>query len=111
MPLYIKPLLLSALVFPGLGQLYKEDRKKGVVLILLGNLLLALVALTGVMTFSQEYLAAFYPNPLTADLLRTLFGKVLSRPLFLAPLAGFLAVWTYAAMDAGLAPISHHSEE
>ena len=31
--------LLSAFVFPGLGQLYNQDRKKGIILVLLGDVL------------------------------------------------------------------------
>ena len=53
----LKAFLLSAFVFPGLGQLYNQDRHKGVALVLGTNLLLG-VTLAGMMVlFSQEYLA------------------------------------------------------
>uniref|UniRef100_A0A7C3Z0L9 DUF5683 domain-containing protein n=1 Tax=Desulfobacca acetoxidans TaxID=60893 RepID=A0A7C3Z0L9_9BACT len=100
----VKAFLLSALVFPGLGQLYKQDRKKGVLLLVAANLLLALLLLVGVMTLSQEYLNSFYPQALTAGNLRVLLKRVAARPLFYVPAAIFFAVWGFAAADAALAP-------
>jgi Na+-driven multidrug efflux pump len=102
MSLAVKAFLLSALVFPGLGQLYKQDRAKGVLLILLANLLLGVVFLSGMIHFSQEYMAAFFPEPLTLDLVRPLLKTVFSRPLFLAPFLALAALWAFAAVDAGL---------
>jgi TM2 domain-containing membrane protein YozV len=107
----VKAFLLSALVFPGLGQLYKHDRRKGIVLILLANLLLALVLLTGVMALSQEYMTFVYPEALTAAKLRILLLGVLSRPLFYIPAGIFLALWGFAAADAALSPVSPSEEE
>lgn len=107
----IKAFLLSALVFPGLGQLYKQDRRKGIILILCSNLLLALVLLTGVMAFSQEYLNSVYPEAITADKLRVLLAQVLTRPLFYIPAGIFLSLWGFAAVDAALSPISPSEEE
>ena len=98
----LKAFLLSALVFPGLGQLYKQDRRKGIVLILLGNLLLASVLLVGVMALSQEYMTSVYPEAITAAKLRVLLLGVLSRPLFYIPAGIFLALWGFAAADAAL---------
>ena len=111
MSLAIKAFLLSALVFPGLGQLYKRDRTKGVILILLANLLLGVVFLSGMIHFSQEYLAAFYPEPLTLDLVRPLLGAVFSRPLFLAPFMALVALWAFAAVDAGLKVVQPSEED
>lgn len=107
----LKAFFLSALVFPGLGQLYKQDRTKGIILILLGNLLLALVLLAGVMVLSQEYMSVVYPEPLTAANLRVLLLKVLSRPLFYIPCSLLLALWGFAAADAALAASSPPKEE
>lgn len=95
-----KAFLLSAFVFPGLGQLYNQDRKKGVALVLLANLLVALVLLVGVMLLSQEYTAVFYPRPLTGEMLRILLMDVLVRPLFLAPFCLLIGLWAFAAVDA-----------
>lgn len=100
-----KAFLLSALVFPGLGQLYKQERGKGIVLILLANLLLALVLLLGFMTLTEEYLTSVYPQGLSAESLRTLLAVTASRPRFYLPAALFLALWGFAAADAVLTPI------
>jgi|UniRef100_A0A7C5AKS1 hypothetical protein len=107
----IKAFLLSALVFPGLGQLYKQDRAKGVILLLLANLLLAFVLLMGVMYFSQEYLTSVYPAPLTGESLRLLVPKVLARPGFYLPGLVFLMLWGFAAADALLTPSPPQKDE
>jgi len=103
MPFALKPFLLSALVFPGLGQLYKQDRKKGVILLLLANLLFGVVLLAGLFLFSQEYLAVYFPAPLTSEILSPLFLKVLSHPLFFLPAALLFGLWAYGAVDAARA--------
>jgi Na+-driven multidrug efflux pump len=100
MPSALTAFLLSALVFPGLGQLYKQDRQKGVILILLANLFLGLLLLAGLITFSQEYLAHFFPAPLSLEILRPLLLKVIARPLFLIPCGLMAGLWTFAAWDA-----------
>jgi Na+-driven multidrug efflux pump len=96
----VKAFLLSALVFPGLGQLYNQDRKKGVLLVLGANLLLGVTLLVGMVLFSQEYLAVFYPRPLTWDLVKLLLLDTLSHPLFWIPFGLLLAVWGFAMVDA-----------
>jgi Na+-driven multidrug efflux pump len=96
----IKAFLLSAFVFPGLGQLYNQDRKKGVALVLGTNLLLGVTLLVGMVLFSQEYLSVFYPRPLTWDLAKVLLLDTISRPLFWIPFGLLLAVWGFAMVDA-----------
>jgi hypothetical protein len=100
----VKAFLLSAFVFPGLGQLYKQDRYKGILLLLASNLLLAFVLLAGVMVMSQEYMATVYPEAFTAENLRVLLPRIGAKPLFYVPASIFLAVWGFAALDAALAP-------
>jgi hypothetical protein len=100
----VKAFLLSAFVFPGLGQLYKQDRKKGVLLLVSANLLLALLLLAGVMVLSQEYMTSVYPAALNGENLRVLLKQIISRPLFYLPAAIFLAIWGFAAVDAALTP-------
>ncbi len=107
----VKAFLLSAFVFPGLGQLYKQDRQKGVLLLLAANLVLALVFLAGVMVFSEEYMTTVHPQVLNAGHLRVLFARMLARPLFYVPAAIFLTIWGYAAVDAALSPAPPPSEE
>ena len=111
MRLAVKPFLLSAFVFPGLGQLYKQDRKKGILLLVSANLLLALLLLAGVMVLSQEYMTSVYPESLNAKNLRVLLVQILSRPLFYIPASIFLALWGFAAADAALSSISPSEEE
>jgi len=96
----IKAFLLSAFVFPGLGQLYNQDRRKGVALILGTNLLLAVVLLVGMTLFSQEYLAVFYPRPLTWELVKLLLLDTVAHPLFWIPFGLLMAVWGFAMVDA-----------
>jgi len=95
----LKAFLLSAFVFPGLGQLYNQDRRKGVALVLGTNLLLGLTLLLLMVLFSQEYLAVFYPRPLTWELVKLLLIDTISHPLFWIPSAclwpcGALLWWT-----------------
>ncbi len=97
----IKAFLLSALVFPGLGQLYNQDRKKGVLLVLLANLLLGILLLLGVTLLAGEYYETSYPAPLTWEIFRQLVLNVLGRPLFLVPFSLLVGVWAFAAVDAG----------
>jgi hypothetical protein len=97
----ITAFLLSALVFPGLGQLYNQDRRKGVFLVLAANALLGGLLLLGLILISREYTAVYYPQPLTGEIFRNLLLDTLSSPIFWVPLGLFLALWGYAAVDAG----------
>ena len=96
----IKAFLLSAFVFPGLGQLYNQDRRKGVALVLGTNLLLGVTVLAGMVLFSQEYLAVFYPRPLTWELVKVLLRDTITHPLFWVPFGLLMAVWSFAMVDA-----------
>ncbi len=106
----VKAFLLSALIFPGLGQLYKHDRRKGIILLFAANILLALLVLAGVMVLSELYMTHVYPEALSADNLRPLMRQVAARPLFFIPAALLLAVWGFAAVDALLAAIPSSEE-
>jgi hypothetical protein len=97
----ITAFLLSALVFPGLGQLYNQDRRKGIFLVLMANALLGVVLLVGLILLSQEYHAVFYPRPLTWEMGRALIFDTLTHPLFWIPCGLLLALWAYGAVDAG----------
>jgi Na+-driven multidrug efflux pump len=96
----IKAFLLSAFVFPGLGQLYNQDRRKGVALVLGTNLLLGVILLAGLVLFAQEYMKVFYPRPLTWELVKVLLLDTLSHPLFWIPFGLLMAVWGFAMVDA-----------
>jgi len=92
--------LLSALVFPGLGQLYNKDRRKGIILVLAANGLLGLVFLTLLLMVSREYTLVFFPRPLTADMVQMLLIDTLTHPVFWVPFGLLIALWGYAAVDA-----------
>ena len=92
--------LLSALVFPGLGQLYNQDRRKGVILVLAANLLFGVLVLAVVILISREYFAVFYPKPLTWEILRQLGEDTVSHPLFLLPALLLAGLWGFAMVDA-----------
>jgi hypothetical protein len=94
--------LLSALVFPGLGQLYNRDRRKGLILVLSTNALLGLAFITALILVSREYTAVFFPRPLTREMVQMLLTDNLTHPLFLIVSGLLLALWGYAAVDAAL---------
>ena len=96
----LKAFLLSAFVFPGLGQLYNQDRRKGVLLVLGANLLFGLTLLVGMVLLSQEYLSVFYPRPLTWQLVRLLVVDTVTHPFFLIPFALLMALWGFGMVDA-----------
>ena len=96
----IKAFLLSAFVFPGLGQLYNQDRKKGVALVLGANLLVGVILRVGMVLFSQDYLAVFYPRPLTWELVKVLLMDTISHPLVWIPFGLLMALWGFAMVDA-----------
>lgn len=96
--------LLSAFVFPGLGQIYNQERRKGVILVLLANLLLGTLLLAAIVLFSRGYYEYFYPKPLTGEILLELGRYLLSHPLFLLPLCLLVGLWAFAALDAGRSP-------
>ncbi len=96
--------LLSLLVFPGLGQLYRQDQRKGVLLIVGANLLFGLLLLVSLVLFSQEYMAVFYPEPLTREVAAAVLLAIVRRPLFLVPFLALVALWGFAAVDAGRRP-------
>ncbi len=91
---------LSALVFPGLGQLYNRDRRKGIILVLAANGLLGAVLLTGLILISREYTLVFFPRPLTSEMGQMLIMDTLRHPLFWVPFGLLLALWGYAMVDA-----------
>lgn len=96
----LRAFLLSALVFPGLGQLYNQDRKKGILLVLLANLLLGVLLLVAVVLFSREYFEVFYPAPLSWEVLRQVTLSVICHPLFYLPFGLLAGLWGFAAVDA-----------
>src|SRR5665811_921922 len=96
----LKAFLLSAFVFSGMGQLFNQNRRKGVSLVLGTNLPLGITLLVMMVLFSQEYLAVFYPRPLTWELVKLLLIDTISHPLFWIPCGLLTALWGFAMVDA-----------
>ena len=94
----LKPFFLSAFILPGLGQLYKGDRVKGGILLLLVNVFLLSAVFIILRSLGPVLLAAR-----TAGITET--AKVLQSLGERSPAAqwllyGFGAVWLYSAVDA-----------
>lgn len=98
MKLNIKAALLSALVFPGLGQLSKGDRIKGILLFICVNMLLLVVFCLVLQKLLPLLLAGQGGSPLetTGLLMERLRGGVAIRFL----LGGVIGLWFYGWIDA-----------
>lgn len=98
MKINIKAMLLSAFLLPGIGQLYKGEKLKGAVFLLLVNLFL-LLALAVVM----KNMGSFLLTARTAgvdEALKVLDGITRSSPEVGWLLAGFALIWGIAVVDA-----------
>jgi|GEM_PF-458269 len=92
-------LLLSALVLPGMGQIYKRDLRKGIFLISLTSLCFGAIFLAGLILLNYEY-AAVFPAPLTREMFDQMLFRILKHPVMLFLLGSMLAVWLYGIIDA-----------
>ncbi len=98
MKIHIKAALLSALVFPGLGQLYKGERVKGVIIFVWVNILLLVLLCLAL----QQLLPLILSGQSGGA---TGLTKILDRmhpasPLVKFLLATFCGLWFYAWADA-----------
>jgi hypothetical protein len=98
-------ILLSAFIFPGLGQVYKGDVRKGIFLILSASLLMAVLVLSVVILYSYGYAdivsQAASPEAIESAQLRHLLVKVITRPFILFTFGLLLATWMFGVFDAG----------
>jgi len=94
----IKAVLLSALVLPGLGQLYKGDKVKGGIMIALVNIFL-LAALFLVMQGMGEFLVTAKLSGLAAAE-HVIDGLKERSPAVRILLAAFFALWAYGVVYA-----------
>jgi hypothetical protein len=101
----ISAVLLSAFIFPGLGQVYKGEVKKGVFLLLSASLLLAVLVLGVVILYSYAYAGmvsqAASPEAIEPAQLQELLVGVITRPFILFISGLRLATWVYGVFDAG----------
>ena len=101
MRIHIKAALLSAFVLPGLGQLHKQDRVKGIILILLVNIFL-LSALFFVMQGMGQLILDLKISG-AADAARVVDALQKKSPAARTLLKVFLVLWAYGVTDALLA--------
>jgi hypothetical protein len=100
MNINIKAALLSALVFPGLGQLYKGERVKGVIIFVWVNILL-LVLFSLVLQQLMPFILSSQQSGVT-DLTKILERLRPGSPLVRLLLAAFCGLWFYSWIDAAM---------
>jgi len=93
------PVWLSALVWPGAGQVYAGRRVKGIVLIALSGLLTLVFSVVAAFCILQASSGAMLLDP---EELRAAFGRLLSEDAGTLALAAspLVVVWLYAVFDA-----------
>ncbi len=94
----IKAVLLSAFILPGMGQLYKGQKIKGAIFLVLVNILL-LATLFVVMKKMGSFLLTARMTGVT-EAMQTLETIRRSSPEISWLLAGFAALWGAAVIDA-----------
>jgi TM2 domain-containing membrane protein YozV len=100
MRINVKAALLSALVLPGLGQLYKGEKVKGITLILLVNLFLLAMVFAAL-----KYVVPFI---ITAGMQGSYDTKQIVEhlnsggPVVRLLLASFCGLWIYSWIDAAI---------
>jgi hypothetical protein len=93
-----KAALLSALVFPGLGQIYKGQKLKGGILLLLVNFLLLSVLVIILRGLSRIDIPAAIPD-VTASA-RIAKQLLTGNPAFSWASGALFCIWLYAVLDA-----------
>lgn len=94
----IKCVALSALVLPGLGQLYRGDRLKGGLMILLDNIFI-LGALFVALRSAGKLMAAGGLDG-GVDSTQVLAAMQVDAPYAKWLLGGFTVLWVYGVVDA-----------
>lgn len=93
-----KAALLSALVFPGLGQIYKGRKLKGGILLLLVNFLLLSILVIVLQGLSRIDIPAAIPD--VAASARIAKQLLTGNPAFNWVSGALFCVWLYAVLDA-----------
>jgi hypothetical protein len=94
----IKAALLSGLVLPGLGQLYKGCRIKGAVMIALVNLFIMGALVLALQGVGKILVSSNLPG--TPDMAQVLETMRNDTPVARWLLAGFFGIWLYGVVDA-----------
>jgi len=100
----IKCVALSALVLPGLGQLYRGSRLKGGIMILLDNIFI-LGALFVALRSAGKLMLAGSEGGVDAE--QVLAAIRADNPYANWLLGGFLVLWVYGVVDAALDKGNH----
>ena len=103
----IKAALLSAFIFPGLGQIYKGSKLKGFALIFLANLVFLLTlgfVIAG--TYRLAHLPGFAESAEPAQIAHRLYNET---PAFPWLMGIFLCLWLYGVLDALLGKLNDPS--
>ena len=96
----IKAALFSALVFPGLGQLYKGDRVKGIIIFVWVNILLLVLFCLVLQQLLPLFLSAKESGAIdTTIILEHLHS---GGPAIRLLLAAFGGLWFYSWIDAAM---------
>jgi hypothetical protein len=98
MKINIKAMLLSALLLPGIGQLYKGEKVKGAVFLVLVNIFLLAALFIVLKKMGGFLLTARVAGP--EEALKLLDAITQSSPEIGWLLAGFALLWGAAAVDA-----------
>ncbi|HKZ16043.1 MAG TPA: hypothetical protein VJ161_01075 [Geobacteraceae bacterium] len=94
----MKAALLSAFIFPGLGQIYKGCRVKGCIVILLANIILLVAFVFAVKGVYQLALSPGFSGTVDpANMMKRLLSET---PAFHWLIAIFSCIWLYAVVDA-----------
>jgi TM2 domain-containing membrane protein YozV len=100
MKIYLKAALLSAFVLPGLGQLYKGEKVKGVIIIVLVNIFLLLALILVLREMAPLILSAKMSGEYDAS--KILEHLQTAGPTARLLLAAFSGLWLYGTVDAAL---------
>ena len=100
MKIHVKEALLSAFVFPGLGQLYKGNRLKGLIIIGSVNILLAILFYLVLrqlapLIFSAQKSSSF-------DTTKIIERLHTGSPVIRYLLSAFCGLWLYSWIDAAV---------
>ena len=101
MKIHVKEALLSAFVFPGLGQLYKGNRLKGLIIIGSVNILLAILFYLVLRQLAPLIFSAQEPGAF--DTTKIIERLHTGSPVIRYLLSAFCGLWLYSWIDAAVA--------
>ena len=101
MKIHVKEALLSAFVFPGLGQLYKGNRLKGLIIIGSVNILLAILFYLVLRQLAPLIISAQESG--SFDTTKIIERLHTGSPVIRYLLSAFCGLWLYSWIDAAVA--------